>query len=1087
MLEQWAPGNSAYNLSQAWRLEGPLDVAALTKSLNEIARRHEALRSVFSRQGERPVQIVLPPEDFSLTIQQPGPGEVPEDAAQLWLKAEARRPFDLRSGALARGGLFRSSSEDHRLVVSMHHIISDEWSFAVFQRELAEAYAAFSSGRSWSPPELPIQYGDFACWQRENLSGAFLEAQLHYWRQVLAQAKPAELSLDRPRPRKFSLTGETRFYMLPPRLTESLQALSRAQGVTLFMTLLAGFQMLLHRLSRQADVTVGSPMAGRGQVETEGLIGFFVNTHALRTDLSEDPTFAELLGRVRDVVLGAYAHQLVSLDQVIQAVRPERNCGAHPLFHQVFGLQPSPEPLHLAGLTVSPLEVDNGGSKFDWTLLATEIGHGLHLRSEYRTDLFDQTTMDGRIRAFEQLLEAIVVAPARRLSELAEDSDTETRLATPRCDSPATTLCASHERIHQWFEAQAVETPEATAVVCGEQHLTYGQLNGRANQLGWWLQKHVAVAPEVPVALCLERSLDMLVAILGVLKAGGAYVPLDPAYPAERLSFMLQDTQAPVLLTQKHLVSRLPPDLKVRVVCLDSDWAQIGQEPVVNPASSISAESAAYIIYTSGSTGQPKGVVVTHRNIVRLLKETQPWFGFTARDVWTLFHSYSFDFSVWEIWGALAYGGRLVVVPYLVSRSPSEFYRLLCREKVTVLNQTPSAFRQLMRGEEGARARPELSLRYVIFGGEALELQSLRPWFGRHGDQEPRLVNMYGITETTVHVTYRVIRQVDLDQNVGSVIGIPIPDLQLHLLDEQLQPVPAGNPGEICVGGAGVARGYLNRPELTRQRFIADPFSNAPNARLYRSGDLARVAPSGELEYLGRMDQQVKIRGFRVELGEIESALNAHPGIRESVVIAREHSPGDKRLVAYVVPKQTPPAWNELRQYLGQCLPDYMVPSLFVPLNCLPLTSNGKVDRRALPEPSPGLSAAAAEGLAPRTASEKLLAQIWRELLGINQIGIDDNFFELGGHSLLATQVVARAARALNRELSAALLFEAPTIRALGEAIDQAASDRRAAAGAIHPCLEAAAAEEMLARLEQLTNAELDELLASPDLGTSHA
>ncbi len=582
--------------------------------------------------------------------------------------------------------------------------------------------------------------------------------------------------------------------------------------------------------------------------------------------------------------------------------------------------------------------------------------------------------------------------------------------------------------IHELFERQAGKTPNALAATFGKENLSYGELNTRANRLAHRLRK-LGVGPEVRVALYLDRSLEMVVAILGVLKAGGAYVPMDLAYPQERLAFMLEDAQPAVLLTQERLKTALP-GLVSRVLCLDADWDEIAEESGDNLEHQATSGNIAYVIYTSGSTGRPKGVLVTHHTVVRLLQQTAHWYGFNERDVWPLFHSYAFDVSVWELWGCFFNGGRLVIVPYLVTRSPGEFYDLLARERVTVLNQTPSAFRQLIWAEETAARKHALELRYVICAGEALELQSLKPWFERHGDEKPRIVNMYGITETTVHSTYRVIRRADLASGVGSVIGVPIPDLQIHLVDEELKPVPVGTPGEICVGGAGVARGYLNRPELTGARFLPDRFSESPGARLYRSGDLAQINSRGELEYLGRMDHQVKIRGFRVELGEIESALNRHPAVRESVVIAQAATNGDKRLVAYVVPKEVAPGITDLRTYLSQKIPEYMVPAAFIFLPALPLTTNGKVDRRALPAPDGSRPRLKTEFVPARTEAESTLARIWQEVLELDQVGINDNFFELGGDSIRCIRILARGQEA-GMHLELQQVFEHPTVAGL--------------------------------------------------------
>ncbi|HVV73495.1 MAG TPA: amino acid adenylation domain-containing protein, partial [Verrucomicrobiae bacterium] len=602
-----------------------------------------------------------------------------------------------------------------------------------------------------------------------------------------------------------------------------------------------------------------------------------------------------------------------------------------------------------------------------------------------------------------------------------------------RASPPERRLC-----IHEVFERQANRSPNNVAVSCQGESLTYTELNARANQVAHRLRR-LGVTPETPVALYLERSTQMVVAILGVLKAGGAYVPIDLAYPRERLEFMLADTAAPILLTQESLKGNVPSGNAI-TLSFGTEGTDFASESTENLPVAGTPESAAYVIYTSGSTGKPKGVVVTHHNVVRLLASTAPWYGFNERDVWPLFHSYAFDVSVWELWGALFHGGRLVVVPYLITRSPADFYALLAKERVTVLNQTPSAFRQLIWAEENADTRYPLDLRYVICAGEALELQSLKPWFARHGDQKPAVVNMYGITETTVHSTYRVIRQSDLVNGRGSVIGVPIPDLQLYLVDDDLRPGPAGVPGEICVGGAGVARGYLNRPDLTSRRFVADPFSDEPNARMYRSGDLAQINTEGEMEYLGRMDHQVKIRGFRVELGEIESALNRHPSIRESVVVAQAGNIGDKRLVAYLVAGPQPPTVTELREYLGQKVPDYMVPAVFMFLPALPLTTNGKVDRRALPHPDGARPELAQGFVEPSSATERALARIWSQVLEVDRVGVNDNYFELGGDSIRSIQILSKA-REEGIQLKLEDIFSEPTISGLARLANKTASE----------------------------------------------
>jgi amino acid adenylation domain-containing protein len=818
-------------------------------------------------------------------------------------------------------------------------------------------------------------------------------------------------------------------------VSDGLKELSQREGVTLFMTLLAAFKVLLYRYTGQEDLSVGTLIANRTQAEIENLIGFFVNTLVLRTDLSGNPGFRELLGRVRETALGAYAHQDVPFEKLVEELQPERDLSHTPLFQVLFVLQNAlGDELRLPDLSVSPVKAETEIAKFDLSLFMMEQEQVKGVLV-YNTDLFERETIERLLGHFKILLEAIVSEPQQSVTEVPLLSEAERQQLLVEWN-PTEVAEPSHNCIHQLFEEQVARTPEATALVFEGERLSYAELNARANQLAHHLQS-LGVGPEVLVGILMERSVELVVSLLAVLKAGGAYVPFDPQYPAERVAFMLEDSQVEVLLAHRHLLEDLPQH-SARVVCPASAKKEIALESDENLGVRVTADQLAYVIYTSGSTGRPKGSLITHANVVRLFKSTEKWFHFDEHDVWTLFHSYAFDFSVWELWGALLYGGRLVVVPYLVSRSPEEFYQLLCDEQVTVLNQTPSAFHQLMLAEDSASSSKQLALRFVIFGGEALELQRLRPWFERHGDRLPVLVNMYGITETTVHVTYRPLTWSDLDTMSGSVVGRPIADLQVYLLDQHLQPVPQGVAGEIFVGGQGLARGYLHRAELTAERFIPNPFSTRPGERLYKSGDLVRYLAHGELEYLGRIDHQVKIRGFRIELGEIESMLNAHPEIREAVVMAREDEPDEKRLVAYIVAEQEPaPKISQLREYLAEKLPEYMIPAAWVNLDELPLTANNKLDRRALPAPDmerPDLEDAFTS---PRTAVEEMIAAIWCELLGLDRVGVYDNFFELGGHSLIATQLVSRLREAFQVEILLRNVFEQPTVAELAEAIQK--------------------------------------------------
>ncbi|WP_442941967.1 amino acid adenylation domain-containing protein [Nostoc sp.] len=1032
-IHQLQPDSSTYNVSLAFRLQGLLNISALEYSLNEIIQRHEALRTTFVASGNKPVQVIAP--SLNLTLPIVNLRELPEieretQVLQL-VKNEVEQPFNLEQGSLLRSSLLQPRENEYVLLLSVHHIVFDGWSDGVLWRELTALYTAFCTGKPSPLPELPIQYADFAVWQRQWLQGQVMDTQLEYWKQQLAGSPPLlELPTDRVRPLIQTSRGSIKHFQLGDRLTQKLKSLSEKSGATLFMTLLTGFVILLSRYSNQQDILVGSPIANRNRSELESLIGFFANTLVLRTDVSGNPSFWELLQRVRQVAMEAYSHQDAPFEQVVEALQPERNLSYSPLFQVMFVLLNTPPgKLELPGLSSTPLQIENPTAKFDLTLLMTESEQGLSGSLEYNSDLFEQATITRMVGHFVTLLSGIVANPEERISQLPLLTQREQQQLFGEWNTQAN--YPSDKCIHQLFEEQCLSTPDAVAVVFENQQLTYYQLNCRANQLAHYLRS-LGVKADTLVGLCVERSLEAIVGILGILKAGGAYVPLDPEYPTERLRFMLEDAQVKVLLTQQQLVESIPQH-QAYLVCLDSDWEKIAQECELNPENTAATDNLAYVIYTSGSTGKPKGVLVNHSNVVRLFAATDAWYHFNAQDVWTMFHSYAFDFSVWEIWGALLYGGRLVIVPYLVTRSPESFYQLLCQEKVTILNQTPSAFRQLIQVEQSTATIDDLNLRLVIFGGEALEIKSLQPWFERHGDQMPQLVNMYGITETTVHVTYRPLSKADLN-HTASVIGRPIPDLQVYVLDKYFQPVPIGVPGEMYVGGEGVTRGYLNRPELTAERFISNPFNKS---KLYKTGDLARYLANGELEYLGRIDNQVKIRGFRIELGEIEALIVQHPAIWESVVIVREDQPGDKRLVAYVVPQvEQSPTVLELRQFLKAKLPEYMVPSAFVLLESLPLTSNGKVDRRALPTPELD-STLLEKYVAPRTPIEEMLALLWAQVLKLERVGIHDNFFEVGGHSLLATQLLSRIRTSFKVELALRELFERATIAELAQLIGQ--------------------------------------------------
>ncbi|MDZ8261482.1 non-ribosomal peptide synthetase [Nostoc sp. ChiQUE01b] len=1007
--EQLTQVSQVFDVPAISYLKGSLNVAFLENVINEIVCRHEILRTSFISVEGQPVQIIHSNLKLSLPVvdlQGLAEAERKVEIQRLINNVEASLYFNLTEVPLLWCILIKLSQEEHISLLLMHHIITDGWSVGVITNELTTLYKAFSQNQPSPLPELPIQYADFAVWQRQYLQGKVLDNLLTYWKQKLSGNLPTlQLPTDYSRPAIQTVSGKRKSFFISANLTQALKTLSRNEDATIFMTLLASFKILLHRYSGQDDILVGSPIANRNQHDIEQLIGFFVNTLVFRTNFSGNPSFQELLRRVRETTLGVYAHQDMPFELLVDKLQPQRNLSYTPLFQVVFVLHNAPiSEVEMPGLTFSSVEADNNRNvMFDLILHITETESGLDGGLDYNTDLFQEDTICQMVSHLQTLLEAIVANPKQRLSELPLLTEPEKHQLLVEWNNTEAEY-SQQQCIHELFEAQVEETPNAIAVVFENQQLSYRELNQRANQLAHYLRS-LGVKPEVLVGICVERSLSMVIGLLAILKGGGAYVPLDPSYPQERLAFMLEDASVSVVLTQQHLIENLPQN-QTRVVCLDTNWESVAQQSSQNPINESTTDNLAYIIYTSGSTGQPKGVLVNHANVVRLLAATESWYNFNQHDVWTLFHSIAFDFSVWEIWGALLYGGQLVVVPYWLSRSPEDFYKLLQTQQVTVLNQTPSAFRQLIQVEESLGNSNNLSLRKVIFGGEALQLESLRPWFERHGDQSPQLINMYGITETTVHVTYRPLTMADLEVASASLIGRPIGDLQVYLLDMYGQPVPIGVPGEMYIGGAGVVRGYLNRPELTPQRFIPNRFSDKPNARLYKSGDKARYLPNGDIEYLGRIDHQVKVRGFRIELGEIEAVITQHPIIRETVVVVHEESADSQRIVAYIVPqKEQTLILSELRSFLESKLPSYMIPAAFVTLEVLPLTPNGKIDRTALPAPDTARPQLEEAFVAPRTKEEKILAEAWAKVLGIKQVGIHDNFFSLGGDSIRSIQV----------------------------------------------------------------------------------
>jgi len=1027
-LDRLEPGSPVYSILRAVRMAGTLDVGALQQALDAIVARHETLRTTFVSVDGGPMQVVGEgcPAKLSRIDLSEWPALEREAEAQRLLKETARRPFDLSQDLMLRATLLRLGPREHILLLVVHHIASDGWSMGILFRELAALYEGFSTRNPPSLPELPIQYADFACWQRQRLRGEVLERQLAYWKQQLGDSSSVlDLPADRPRPPIRTFRGARQSLVLSEALSESLKALSRQQSVTLFMTLLAAFQTLLYRYTGQEDIVVGSPIAGRTRVETERLFGFLVNTLALRTDLSGNPTFRELLARVREVALGAYAHQDLPFEKLVEELQPERNLSHSPLFQVMFVLQNAPrQPLTFPGLTLTPLEMDNGTAKFDLTLSIVE-GKGLRAAFEYNTDLFDKATIVRMLRHYQTLLQGIVADPERRIGRLpllttAERHQLLVEWNDTRVNCPKD-LC-----VHHFFEAQVWRAPDAVAVVFEEEQWTYRELNRRANQLAHYLRT-LGVGPEVLVGICARRSLDMVVGLLGVLKAGGAYLPLDVDDPPERLAFMLEDARASVLLTQRGVVERLPA-CEARIICLDSEWEEIACQShaasvTYNPESGVTVENLAYVIYTSGSTGKPKGVLITHRGIGNLALAQNRAFGVQSDSHVLQFASLGFDASVSEVFATLLAGATLHLGTQESLLPGRALLQLLRDRGITTVTFPPSVLAVLPVEE-----LPEL--RTLVVAGETCPADLVARWaVGR------RFINAYGPTEGTVCATLT-----ECDAGGGKpAIGRPIANVQVYILDRDLQPVPIGVPGELYIGGLGLGRGYLGRPRLTAEKFVPHPFSEEPGARLYRTGDLARYLPDGNIEFLGRIDYQVKVRGFRIEPGEIEAALGQHPAVREAAVLARGDRPDDRHLVAYVIPAQQPvPTIDELRDFLRERLPVYMVPSAFVTLDTMPLTPSGKVDRGKLPAPGQKRPELERAFTAPRDAQERQLAEIWERVLGVQPVGVQDNFFELGGHSLLAVRLSAQIEKAFGQELPLAALFQAPTIEQLASVLRQA-------------------------------------------------
>ena len=1045
-LEQFEPNSSVFNLCRAVRISGALNLRALESSLNEILRRQESLRTKITAIDGIPVQTIAAVEFLRIAPMDLGAlteGERETESRQLILQ-ETKQPFDLAQGRLLRVRLLRMREDEHILIFSTHHIVSDAWSMGIFTRELWSFYDDFCSGRVARLPELSSQYRDYAIWQRDRLKGEVLESQLVYWKKRLADVPVLELPTVRPRASKQSFEGARIKFTVPKELTAALNALSKREDATLFITLLAAFQLLLYRYSGQEDIVVGSPVANRDRTTIENLIGFFVNTLVFRTDLSGAPSFRELLRRVREVCLDAYAYQEIPFEKVVEELKPHRELNRNPLFQVMFVLQNTPaRSLRPPGLKLESFEAQSETAQFDLSLYLRERGGSLLGFFEYATDIFDNTTIERMALHFQKVLAEIVTNPDQPIATLPLLADTERHQLLiewneTHADYPEESC------IHELFEAQVERTPNGAALEFGNEKLTYRELNGLANRLAHHLA-NLGVEAEKPVGVMLERSFEMVISLLAIFKAGGAYVPLDPAYPKERLSFMLKDAEAGVLITRRKYADYLG-DYLGRVVLVDELSLPDGVADS-NLDSPVTADNAAYVIYTSGSTGTPKGVVGLHRGAVNRFAWMWKSYPFSPGEKNCQKTSLSFVDSVWEIFGALLQGVPTIIVPERIAIEPELLAREVRERRVTRLVLVPSLLREML--DQGEVLSKQLAkLKYCFSSGEVLPVELAARF--REILPDCRLINLYGSSEVAGDVTcYEVGTN---DRRAALAIGRPIANTQIYLLDSHLQPVPVGARGELYVGGENLARGYLKRPDLTAEKFIANPFSTAKTSRLYRTGDLARFRADGNLEFLGRIDNQVKIRGCRIEPSEIDSALNLHPAVRQCLVIARQDEPrpsgvkenpqlsnadgAEVRLVAYVVPRAAKPSLQELRSFLKERLLDSMFPSAFVFLDDLPLLPNGKVDRRALLQSEDSAFGLAQTIREPRTEIESMIAAVWECVLKVERIGADDNFFELGGHSLLAAQVVARLRAAFNKPISLPDMFSAPTVAGLAGVIE---------------------------------------------------
>lgn len=1027
------------NISTFLKISGSLNFSALEASLQEIVRRHEILRTTLHDRNGELVQAIAPEIQWKLPVldlRSLSPSQQDERVREIGIQ-QACKPVKLEKDWCWHVQLLQLDDTDHTLVLTLHHIAVDAWSIGVFFRELSVLYGAFSQEKPSPLPELSVQYADFSNWQRQYFQGDILDRELSYWKQTLKNAPDVlQLPSDRPRPTVQSFTGKTLSFLLPKTLVDGLKQLSQQAETTLFTTLLAGLQTLLFRYTSQEDILVGSPIANRHQPEVESLIGCFINTLVFRSDLSGNPSFRQLLDRVKKTVLGALAHQTLPFETLVDKLHLTRNIAYAPLFQVMLVLQNafSIENIELPGLNVSHSRIDNQTAQFDLTFHLVEADIGLIGKLEYNTDLFDEARMLRMLGHFQTLLNAAISNPDTPLLELPILTPTEARQILSK--QRQTLLDIPEGCIHQLFEAQVQKTPDAIALICGDRQLTYRDLDRQANQFARYLHQQ-GVRSESLVALCLERSIDLFVGLLGILKAGGAYVPLDPAYPSQRLETILSDAQPSAIVTQTSAIDKFDRTTAL-TISVDAEWGAIAAQSPEPPDVAVTPNDLAYVIYTSGSTGTPKGVAVEHRSLANFTEAACEEYDISGGDRVLQFATIGFDTAIEEIFPALTRGATLVLRSDRWLGSMSGFLNACRQHHITVLD-LPTAFWQQLATDIAAQhlTVPD-TLRLVIIGGEKALSDRLELWQNCVSPQV-RLVNSYGPTEATVVTTTVELSQLSLRERGGRElpIGTPIRNATAYVLDPCLKPVPLGIPGELYIGGAGIARGYLNRPDLTERSFVRDPFSSVPGARLYKTGDRVCLREDGNLEFLGRIDNQVKIRGFRIELGEIEAALNQHPDIQTSVVLDRDISEGDRQLVGYIVPNaDATPTTPQLRRFLEKRLPKYMIPAAFVTLDALPINVHGKIDRQALPAPEPLNMAVTDHFVAPQTPREVAIAEIFAQVLGVDLVGRYDDFFELGGHSLLATKLLTLVSSTLQAELTLVDLFESPTVAGLVERLE---------------------------------------------------